>query len=91
MVYTTVPLQEKVGVQLRTLTVKVKCAVAEEVLIRDLRENVNQMKPDLEEVFLNDSQVGSVMERDHLKSLSIMKLHPKAYLVLNQKPRERTH
>ena len=52
---------------------------------------MNQMKPDLEEVFLIDSQVGSVKERDHLKSLSIMKHHPKAYLVLNQKPRESTH
>ena len=40
------------------------------------------MKPDLEEVFLNDSRAGSVKERDHLRSLSIMKPHAKAYLVL---------
>ena len=46
------------------------------------------MKPDLEEVFLDGSQVGSVKERYHLRSLSVMKHHPKTYLVLNQKPRK---
>ena len=47
--------------------------------IRNWGENANQMKPDLEEVFSNGSQVGSVNERDHLKSLSIITDLPKAY------------
>ena len=43
---------------------------------------MNQLKPDVEEVFSNGNQVGSVNERENLKSLSIMKHLSKAHVVL---------
>ena len=45
---------------------------------------MNQLKPDVEEVFSNGSQVGSVNERENLKSLSIMKHLFKAHVVTGE-------
>ena len=45
---------------------------------------MNQLKPDVEELFSNGSQVGSVNERENLKSLSIIKHLFKAHVVLKK-------
>ena len=52
---------------------------------------MNQLKPDVEEVFSNGSQVGSVNERENLKSLSIMKHLSKARVVLKKLRESRYH
>ena len=43
---------------------------------------MNQIKPDVEEVFSNGSHIGSVNERENLKSLSIMNHFFYAHVVL---------